>query len=67
MPWDKPEVYDRWSPSKFSNEFKTPTLVIHGEMDFRVPVNQGCNYIPRCSCTRCRPSCWFIRMRGTGC
>jgi dipeptidyl aminopeptidase/acylaminoacyl peptidase len=41
MPWDKPEVYDRWSPSKFSQEFKTPTLVIHGELDFRVPVNQG--------------------------
>jgi dipeptidyl aminopeptidase/acylaminoacyl peptidase len=41
MPWDKPEMYDRWSPSKFSQEFKTPTLVIHGELDFRVPVNQG--------------------------
>ena len=41
MPWDKPEVYDKWSPSKFSQEFKTPTLVIHGELDFRVPVNQG--------------------------
>lgn len=41
MPWDKPEVYDKWSPNKFSQEFRTPTLVIHGELDFRVPVNQG--------------------------
>ena len=41
MPWDKPEVYDKWSPSKFSQEFRTPTLVIHGELDFRVPLNQG--------------------------
>jgi dipeptidyl aminopeptidase/acylaminoacyl peptidase len=31
----------RWSPSQFAKEFKTPTLVIHGEQDFRVPYGQG--------------------------
>ncbi len=41
MPWDNPEVYDRWSPSKFVKEFRTPTLVIHGELDFRIPYSQG--------------------------
>ena len=41
MPWDNPEVYDKWSPSKFTSEFKTPTLVIHGELDFRIPYSQG--------------------------
>ncbi|MBK5290658.1 MAG: S9 family peptidase, partial [Acidobacteriia bacterium] len=41
MPWDKPEVYERWSPSSFAKEFKTPTLVIHGEQDYRVPYGQG--------------------------
>ncbi len=41
MPWDNPEGYDKWSPSKFSQEFKTPTLVIHGELDFRIPYSQG--------------------------
>ena len=41
MPWDNPEVYDKWSPSKFAAEFKTPTLVIHGELDFRIPYSQG--------------------------
>jgi len=41
MPWDNPEVYDRWSPSKFVKEFRTPTLVIHGELDFRIPYTQG--------------------------
>jgi dipeptidyl aminopeptidase/acylaminoacyl peptidase len=40
-PWDKPENYARWSPSNFVKEFHTPTLVIHGEQDFRVPYNQG--------------------------
>jgi dipeptidyl aminopeptidase/acylaminoacyl peptidase len=40
-PWDKPEVYAKWSPSQFVKEFHTPTLVIHGELDFRVPYTQG--------------------------
>jgi dipeptidyl aminopeptidase/acylaminoacyl peptidase len=40
-PWDDPEMYARWSPSFFVKEFRTPTLVIHGEQDFRVPYGQG--------------------------
>jgi dipeptidyl aminopeptidase/acylaminoacyl peptidase len=41
MPWENPEVYEKWSPSMFVREFKTPTLVMHGELDYRVPVGQG--------------------------
>ena len=41
MPWETPEVHERWSPSNFVREFKTPTLVIHGELDYRVPYGQG--------------------------
>lgn len=40
-PWDRMEEYHKWSPSHFVKEFKTPTLVIHGEQDYRVPYNQG--------------------------
>jgi dipeptidyl aminopeptidase/acylaminoacyl peptidase len=40
-PWETPETYVEWSPSHFVKEFKTPTLVIHGELDYRVPVGQG--------------------------
>jgi dipeptidyl aminopeptidase/acylaminoacyl peptidase len=40
-PWDKPENYAKWSPNNYVQEFHTPTLVIHGEQDFRVPLNQG--------------------------
>jgi dipeptidyl aminopeptidase/acylaminoacyl peptidase len=40
-PWDNPEMYDRWSPSKYVPNFKTPTLVVHGEKDYRVPATQG--------------------------
>ena len=41
MPWDNPEMYAHWSPSYFVKDFKTPTLVIHGELDYRVPLDQG--------------------------
>jgi dipeptidyl aminopeptidase/acylaminoacyl peptidase len=41
MPWDNPEMYEKWSPSYYVKDFKTPTLVFHGELDYRVPVDQG--------------------------
>lgn len=41
MPWDEPELYAKWSPSFYAKDFHTPTLVIHGELDFRVPYTQG--------------------------
>jgi len=40
-PYENPELYEKWSPSNFAKNFKTPTLVIHSENDFRVPVTQG--------------------------
>jgi dipeptidyl aminopeptidase/acylaminoacyl peptidase len=40
-PWDKHDDYVRWSPSSYVKDFHTPTLVIHGELDFRVPYGQG--------------------------
>ena len=40
-PWENPELYDKLSPSRYVEKFKTPTLVIHGQKDYRVPVTQG--------------------------
>ena len=40
-PWDKPEAYAKWSPSNYVKDFHTPTLVIHGEQDFRIPYSQA--------------------------
>ncbi|MEP7027725.1 MAG: S9 family peptidase [Candidatus Eisenbacteria bacterium] len=40
-PWDGIEAIDRWNPARFASGVNTPTLVIHGENDFRVPVDQG--------------------------
>ncbi|MEZ5513346.1 MAG: S9 family peptidase [Steroidobacteraceae bacterium] len=39
--WDKPEEFARYSPHTSAGNFKTPTLVIHGQLDQRVPVNHG--------------------------
>jgi dipeptidyl aminopeptidase/acylaminoacyl peptidase len=40
-PWGAPESYARFNPSRFAASFKTPTLVVHGEHDYRVPYTQG--------------------------
>jgi dipeptidyl aminopeptidase/acylaminoacyl peptidase len=40
-PWEKPEHYRERSPSSYAAHFKTPTLVIHGALDFRVHEAQG--------------------------
>jgi dipeptidyl aminopeptidase/acylaminoacyl peptidase len=42
-PWQDPARIDRWSPSRFASAFRTPTLILHGEKDYRVPVTQGIN------------------------
>ncbi len=33
--------YRKFSPHLFAKSFKTPTLVIHGELDYRVPYTEG--------------------------
>ncbi len=40
-PWDKPELYETLSPHRFVKNFATPTLVVHGELDYRVPVGEA--------------------------
>jgi dipeptidyl aminopeptidase/acylaminoacyl peptidase len=40
-PWEQPEHYRERSPSAHAAHFKTPTLVLHGALDFRVPDAQG--------------------------
>ena len=40
-PWTNPAMYTRWSPHKFAQNFNTPILIIHSELDFRVPIGEG--------------------------
>jgi dipeptidyl aminopeptidase/acylaminoacyl peptidase len=46
-PWANPENYKKWSPSEFAaalGKYKTPTLVVGGELDFRVPYTQDLEF-----------------------
>lgn len=46
-PWTNPGSYQKWSPSTFAGnlgKFKTPTLVICGELDYRVPYTQSLEF-----------------------
>ena len=40
-PWEKRDVYRKWSPHEYAANFKTPTLVSHGQLDYRLDVSQG--------------------------
>lgn len=40
-PYKNPELYKKWSPMEYAQNFKTPTLVIHGQQDFRLDVSEG--------------------------
>jgi dipeptidyl aminopeptidase/acylaminoacyl peptidase len=40
-PWKNRELYRKWSPHLFADKFKTPTLVVHGQFDFRLDVSEG--------------------------
>jgi len=40
-PWTNPEGYAKWSPHNYVQKFRTPMLVIHGLLDYRVPLEQG--------------------------
>ena len=40
-PYDNPEGYQRYNPANFVKNWRSPILVIHGQQDFRIPVEQG--------------------------
>jgi dipeptidyl aminopeptidase/acylaminoacyl peptidase len=46
-PWDyygKPDSenpFRKWSPAMSAKNFKTPTLVVHGQLDYRLDVSEG--------------------------
>lgn len=40
-PWTNRDLYRKWSPHLFADKFKTPTLVVHGQLDYRLDVSEG--------------------------
>jgi dipeptidyl aminopeptidase/acylaminoacyl peptidase len=40
-PYDNRALYEKWSPHQYAKNFKTPTLVVHGQRDYRLDVSEG--------------------------
>jgi dipeptidyl aminopeptidase/acylaminoacyl peptidase len=40
-PYNNRALYDKWSPHLSATNFKTPTLVVHGQLDYRLDVSEG--------------------------
>jgi dipeptidyl aminopeptidase/acylaminoacyl peptidase len=40
-PYDNRALYQKWSPHQYAKNFKTPTLVVHGQRDYRLDVSEG--------------------------
>ena len=43
QPWNSAQ-YEKWSPSSYVKNFKTPALVISGERDYRIPYTQSLQF-----------------------
>lgn len=39
--WEKPENYERFNPARHIGKWQTPMLVVGGQNDFRVPIDQS--------------------------
>lgn len=42
-PYADPARFDRYAPIRHIANWKTPVLIIHGELDYRCPINEGLN------------------------
>ncbi len=40
-PYQDVQAFDRYSPARFVQNWKSPTLIIHGERDYRCPIGEG--------------------------
>jgi dipeptidyl aminopeptidase/acylaminoacyl peptidase len=40
-PWKNRELYRKMSPHTYATAFRTPTLVVHGQLDYRLDVSEG--------------------------
>jgi dipeptidyl aminopeptidase/acylaminoacyl peptidase len=43
-PWKQKELYNQQSPSKYVDNFETPTLIITGEKDYRISYTHSLRY-----------------------
>ncbi|KAL8850714.1 MAG: hypothetical protein Q9221_004362 [Calogaya cf. arnoldii] len=39
--WQSQETWEQWNPARFTGNWTTPMLVIHNELDYRLPISEG--------------------------
>ena len=72
-PWDyygkpdKENPYREWAPMLYAKNFKTPTLVVHGQLDYRLDLSQGWSCLRRCRGWACRARGCIFPTCGNGC
>jgi dipeptidyl aminopeptidase/acylaminoacyl peptidase len=66
-PWKQRELYRKWSPHLFADKFKTPTLVVHGQNDYRLDVSEGFQLFTALQRLKVPSKCCIFLMKVTGC
>jgi len=39
--WTAREEWEKWNPAKYTGNWSTPHLIIHNELDYRLPISEG--------------------------
>jgi len=39
--WRAQSEWEKWDPARFTGEWKTPELIIHSDLDYRLPITEG--------------------------
>ncbi|KAK1999173.1 prolyl oligopeptidase [Colletotrichum falcatum] len=39
--WENRESYEKWDPARHLDQWSTPQLIIHNELDYRLPISEG--------------------------
>jgi dipeptidyl aminopeptidase/acylaminoacyl peptidase len=39
--WENWENYARWNPANLTDQWATPHLIVHNELDYRLPISEG--------------------------
>ncbi|KHJ30895.1 putative prolyl oligopeptidase [Erysiphe necator] len=39
--WENRDIYEKWDPARFLRNWATPHLIIHNELDYRLPISEG--------------------------
>ena len=39
--WENRENYEKWDPARHLKNWATPHLIIHNELDYRLPIGEG--------------------------